>query len=151
MSQLSYTVSFVRMGRSPFASKAKDVPVFAQHLTGGSELTIFSNLDSPGIDLRVRQQAHFSAVALMAGFAVVEPRLPLADDALATAQRLRKAAEEGEVEIAEIDARTLAEAVSGLDITVVVNDYAGELTEFDLLDLAWGDWIVMAKHFEWVE
>lgn len=148
MSSLAYTASFVRMGRAPFGSKPKDVAVFAQHLAGGSGLTLFHTLDEPGLVFRVLDTGLSPATHLMAGFAVAEHRIPLAGEALAVAERLRKEADSGEVEIAEHEASMLADAVSTLDVTLILNDCSGGFGESGL-DLTFGDWIVMTTAVEW--
>ena len=148
MSSLVYTASFVRMGRSPFGHKPKDVAVFAQHLAGGAGLTIFSNLDEPGFVLRLRHEETFSARQLMAGFAIAEPRLSLDGEAQHLSQVLRKRAASEEIAIAEDEAAVLAEAVSPLDITLIVNDCAGVVGAGGL-DLTFGDWIVTKSEVEW--
>lgn len=148
MSSLVYTASFVRMGRSPFGHKPKEVAVFAQHLAGGAGLTIFSSLDEPGHFLRLRQTETFSARQLMAGFAITEHRLPLEGEAQSLVERFRKSSASQEIEIAEHEAALLAEAVSPLDVTLIVTDCAGAVGDGGL-DLTFGDWIVMTTEVEW--
>lgn len=148
MSSLAYTVSFVRMGRAPFGHKPKDVAVFAQHLAGGSGLTLFHTLEEPGLVLRVRDSGLSVATHLMAGFAVAENRVPLEDEARAIAERLRKEADSGEIEIPEREATVLAEAVSPLDVTLVLNNCSQDVGG-SVLDLTFGDWIVMTTDLEW--
>src|SRR5689334_4351641 len=108
MSQLAYTASFVRMGASPWGSKPKDVPVFAQHLAGGSGLTIFTNVLEPDLVVRLCQVELFAPAKLMAGFVAAEPRLHLEGEALQVAERLRAGARSGEVEVPDCDALVLA-------------------------------------------
>jgi hypothetical protein len=136
------------MGRTPFGHKPKEIGVFAQQLAGGDGLTIFSSLTDPGLVVRLRQKETFSARQMMAGFAVAEPRLPLEGEAQTLAERFRKSADSGELEIAEHEAWALAEAVSSLDVTLIVTDCSGAVGEVGL-DPTFGEWIVMTTAVEW--
>ncbi|WP_460811449.1 hypothetical protein [Nocardioides salsibiostraticola] len=129
------------MGRAPHGSKPRDVAVFAQHLSGGSEITIFNNLNNAGSVVRLRQRDVFSARHLMAGFALVEPRLPLEGEALACAERLRKVADSGDLHIEDPDATLLAVAVNALDVILVLTD-CQETLDNAVLDSILGDWVV---------
>lgn len=139
MSQLVYTATFVRMGRSPFGTKPKEATVFAQHLEGGSALTVFHCLSAPGVAVRIRDSGASTAQLLMAGFALAEAEVPLQGAAVAIADRLRKGALDAEVELTVKDAQVLADAVKGLDVALYVTAVGGGV---DLSPQALGDWAV---------
>ncbi|GAB2776552.1 hypothetical protein GCM10027020_32310 [Nocardioides salsibiostraticola] len=77
----------------------------------------------------------------MAGFALVEPRLPLEGEALACAERLRKVADSGDLHIEDPDATLLAVAVNALDVILVLTD-CQETLDNAVLDSILGDWVV---------
>jgi hypothetical protein len=142
MSSLAYTASFVRMGRSPFGTKPKDIGVFAQHLTGG--LTIFTNLREPDSVLRLRVSELASPIELMAGFAVVEPGIELTKQAALAADRVREArGPDGseDVRMTPDEAASLARAVEHLDVSLILVDCGVSLGDVGL-DLDFGDWAV---------
>lgn len=147
MSSLAYTAQFVSMGRAPFGSKPKGVAVFAQHLSGGSETTIFSSLDTASPVLRLRQRKVFSASHLMAGFVLAEPRLPLEGKALTCAEQLREVAGSVDLQIDDSDAAILAMAVSTLEVTLILTDCQGTIADVGL-DPAFGDWVVTKSMVE---
>lgn len=139
MSELVYTATFVRLGRSPFGSKPREATVFAQRFEGGSALTWFTNLNDRRIDVRIRNDATDPVRLLMAGFAITEPQLPLEGEARALAERLRAVAAKGEVELDGADAEVLAAAVRELDLALYCTCLGGVV---DLDPTSFGAWTV---------
>ena len=121
MSELGFTATFVRMGRAPFGTKAKEATVFAQHLAGGRGLTIFTDLHGPGPTIRIESVG--SAQTLMAGFALAASSLPIpsAPGLAAVVEELRAAAATGhDLSLDPSDADLLADAVQQFDVALIV-------------------------------
>lgn len=132
MSQLIQTVQYVRLGRSPFRAKPKDVPVFAQLLVGGAGLWIVKGEQTGrgaidhGQGLRISTQGPGDLATLQALFALAADLPP--SDETAFASDLREDALADDCELSRGDEMRLAQTVADLAVHVHVSTFSSELT-----------------------
>lgn len=141
MSDLAYTATYVRLGRSPFGAKHKEARAFAQCLAGGSGLLVVTPLLDDRPPIRILDTGLPTSTLLMAGLALADPDVPLTDEADSVATRLRKLATQRDLELDPADADALANAVRDLSIELRCTVFHGEPEP--AAEGEWGGWGVV--------